>query len=49
MIGKNVTINDSTAGTVTGKVEKAQIKDGFAQVYVNGSYYDLGNLTEVGG
>lgn len=49
LIGKNVTINDSTAGTVTGKVEKAQIKDGFAQVYVNGSYYDLGNLTEVGG
>ena len=47
LIGKNVTINDSNDGTVTGTVESALLNSGTVYVTVNGTPYAYSGLAQV--
>ena len=56
LIGKNVTItrkgddeDDSVVIEISGVVEKTSTKDGKYRVYVDGNWYSLDDVTEVGG
>jgi flagellar basal-body rod modification protein FlgD len=46
MIGKQVSIIDEDQ-EITGVVEKAAVIDSVVNIYVNGQYYDLKNVTQV--
>jgi flagellar basal-body rod modification protein FlgD len=47
MIGKTVTITDSTAGTVTGTVDSVELTSGIVNVTVGGSQYAYTEITKV--
>jgi flagellar basal-body rod modification protein FlgD len=47
LIGKEVTVADEE-GNVTGIVEKVKFHNGIALLQVNGDYYYLGSVIEVG-
>lgn len=47
LIGKEVTVADEE-GNVTGIVEKVKFQNGVAMLEVNGNYYYLGSVIEVG-
>lgn len=56
LLGKNVVItkkgdgeDDSVVVEISGEVEKTSTKDGKYQVYVDGNWYSLDDVTEVGG
>ena len=48
LIGKTVDMVDEKNQPFTGKVERVSFKNGFAQISVNGKYYDLSSLSGVG-
>jgi len=47
MIGKTVTITDSTAGTVTGTVDSVELTSGVVNVTVGGAQYAYTEITKV--
>jgi flagellar basal-body rod modification protein FlgD len=47
LIGKNVTINDSNDGTVSGTVDSAQLTSGVVYVTVNGTSYAYTEVAKV--
>lgn len=46
-IGKQVTIQDTAAGTVTGTVQSAQLSSGTVYVTVNGNKYAYSEITQI--
>ena len=48
LIGKTVDMVDEKNQPFTGKVERVSFKNGFAQISVNGKYYDMSSLSGVG-
>ncbi|MGF0104274.1 flagellar hook capping FlgD N-terminal domain-containing protein [Ligilactobacillus ruminis] len=48
LIGKTVDMVDEKNQPFTGKVERVSFKNGFAQISVNGKYYDMSSLIGVG-
>ena len=48
LIGKTVDMVDEKKQPFTGKVERVSFKNGFAQISVNGKYYDMSSLSGVG-
>jgi len=47
LIGKNVTLNDANAGTVSGTVDSAQLTSGTVYVTINGTPYAYSEITQV--
>ncbi len=47
LVGKKVTITNSTVGTVTGDVTGVDASSGAAQVIIGGKSYSLGDITGV--
>lgn len=48
LIGKTVDMVDEKNQPFTGKVERVSFKNGFAQISVNGKYYDMSSISGVG-
>ena len=47
IIGKNVTLSDTTAGTVTGTVQSAELDSGTVYVTISGSKYAYSEITKI--